>query len=816
MMTLDLAGTWKLTRIRNDDTVPAQVPGDTHSALLAARRIADPYAGCNELDAQWVGREDWRYSRTFAISRDWLAMPSVFLHCGSLDTFAQIRINGRLAGVTENQFVRYRFEVRPFLRAGVNRIDILFRSAENKARALARKLPYAIPCGINPVQSMHRNLVRKTQCHSGWDWGPCLMVSGIYGEIYLGACEQGRIEYTYCEQEHAKGRCRVEVFCEFRAVADGPATLDVELGGDSVSKPVSLKRGLNTVKAVLTVKQPRLWWPNGYGEQPLYPLTVRLGGDECRKQIGLRKLELVSKEDKVGRSLFFRVNGVDIFCKGANWIPCDALPGRQTPAHYDELVTSAARAHMNMLRVWGGGQYEADVFYQLCDAKGLLVWQDFMFACALYPANREFLESVRREARHQVKRLRDYACLALWCGNNENIGAFNWFEESRKNRDRYLLDYNRLNEGVLAGVVEECDPTRVFWPSSPCGGPGDFSDTFHSDNRGDMHFWGVWHEGKSFDAYSRICPRFCSEFGFQSFPSLTTIRSYAPETQFNVTAPVMEHHQRHPGGNSKITEMFTRYFRVPEGFAHSVYLSQVQQGLAIKAAVECWRRQRPTCMGTIYWQLNDNWPVCSWSSLEYQGRWKLLHYMAKRFYAPAIVTARQRGDGRVEVWLVNDAPRSRPARVRVRTVGFDGKVLFSETVKCATPRGGARRLRTYPLATLTPSPEASFLLLNLDTEGMTFRNEHFFVPYKRCDLPAGKVDTRVAARAGRFAVTLRVTAPAFFLSLDAEGLRGEFDDNCLTVLPGETRTVFFTPKQTVSLAAFKRALSVRHLRQTYR
>lgn len=815
MLTLDLAGTWTLTRVRNGDAVSAQVPGDTHSALLAAGRIADPYAGCNELDAQWVGREDWRYSRAFTVGRDWLAMPSVFLHCESLDTLAEVRINGRLVGRTENQFTRYRFEVKPFLKAGANRIEILFRSAENEARALAGKLPYPIPHVMNPVQSPHRNLVRKVQCHSGWDWGPCLMVAGIGGDLYLAACQQGRIEYVYCEQRHSKGRCTVDVFCEFLAVADGPATLDVELGDIRSRESVRLKAGLNVVKAAITVKNPRLWWPNGYGEQPLYPLAVRMAGDECRKQIGLRKLELISQEDRVGRSLVFRVNDTDIFCKGANWIPCDALPQRQTPEHYGELLTSAARAHMNMLRVWGGGQYEADEFYRLCDAKGLLVWQDFMFSCALYPANREFLENVRREARHQVKRLRDYACLALWCGNNENIGALNWWEEPRKARDRYLLDYNRLNEGVIAGVVEERDPTRVFWPSSPCGGPGDFSDAFHNDNRGDMHFWGVWHEGKSFDAYSKIRPRFCSEFGYQSFPSLTTIRTYAPENQFNVTAPVMEHHQRNAGGNSRITEMFTRYFRVPDGFANFVYLSQVQQGLAIKAAVESWRSLRPICMGTLYWQLNDNWPVCSWSSLEYRGRWKLLHYMAKRFYAPVIVTALQREDGTVEVWLINDALRSRPARVRVQTLGFDGRVVFNETVKCATPRGGVRRLRKYALAALTPRPEASFLLLTLDIDGESFRNEHFFVPYKRCELPEGKVDARVKERAGGFAVTVRATAPAFFLSLDAEGMRGEFDDNCVTVLPGEARTVVFTPKQKVSLAAFKRALSVRHLRQTY-
>jgi len=815
MQTLNLTGKWKLKRVKNGDTVPALVPGDTHSALLAAGKIADPYDGCNELDVQWIGREDWCYSRTFKVSRAWLSLPSVFLNCDSLDTITEIRINGQLAGNTENQFARYRFEVKPLLKVGENHIEILFLSSEKTAYAIAKTLPYPVPHGNNPVQSMHRNLVRKVQCHSGWDWGPCLMVAGIYGDLSLNACEQGRIEYVYCEQKHAKNRCTVDVICEFEALAAGAATLEVKLGKDEASQPVALVEGLNTVRATVTVKNPRLWWPNGYGEQYLYPLSVRLGGCECRKQIGLRKMEVISEEDKIGRSLIFRVNGVDIFCKGANWIPCDALPQRQTPAHYDELLTSAAQAHMNMIRVWGGGQYETDLFYQLCDAKGLLVWQDFMFACSLYPATPEFLENVRREVRHQMKRLRDYACLAIWCGDNENIGSLNWFEESRKSRDRYLLDYNRLNEGVLSKEAAECDNTRVFWPSSPCGGPGDFSDAFHCDNRGDMHYWGVWHEGKSMDAFYKIIPRFCSEFGYQSFPSLDTIRTYAPESQFNVTTPIMEHHQRNPGGNSRITEMFTRYFRVPEGFANFVYLSQVQQGLVIKTGVEHWRHLRPTCMGTIYWQLNDNWPVCSWASLEYQGKWKLLHYMAKRFYAPTIVSAFQREDGTVEVWLTDDVQKSRQAKVKVQVLDFAGKVMFEEKLTLATPGGGAKLLREYPQKKLTSSPAATFMLLSLEVDGVAFRNEHFFTVYKKCDLPEAKVNTTVKAQGGGFAVTVKATAPAFYVSLNADGLRGEFDDNCFTLLPKETRMLYFTPKQKLTLAEFQKSLLVNHLRQTY-
>jgi beta-mannosidase len=565
----------------------------------------------------------------------------------------------------------------------------------------------------------------------------------------------------------------------------------------------------------VTVKNPELWWPNGHGEHPLYDLSVRVGDSEIRKRLGLRKIELINEKDKIGLSMIFRVNGVDIFCKGADWIPCDALPQRQTHEAIGYLIESTRKANMNMLRVWGGGQYESDIFYELCDEKGIMVWQDFMFACALYPASKEFLENVRQEAVHQVKRLRDYACMALWCGNNENIGALNWFKESKENRDRYLVDYDRLNEGVLGNTVRALDPDRVFWPSSPCGGIGDYSDNFHKDNCGDMHYWGVWHGGKPFSEFLKIFPRFCSEFGYQSFPSMDMIHSYSPENQFNVTSPIMEHHQRNNGGNSKIIEMFSRNFRLPEGFGNFVYLSQVQQGLAIKTAVEHWRRLRPNCMGIIYWQLNDNWPVASWASLNYQGSWKLLHYMAKNFYAPAIVSAIQDEKGKVEIYLTNDGAKAKKAGVTIQVMDFTGKVTFEENISATLPAGGAKLLRHYELAKLTAKPESHFMTLKLDVDGVIFRNEHFFCAWKKCELPKPEIKLKVKTVKDGFEITLDTDKPAFYVGLFAEGICGEFDDNCFTLLPGERRTVRFEPKFNVAADAFKKALSVKHLRETY-
>lgn len=814
---INLAGQWDLFQRGNTERISANVPGDNLSALLQAEKVADPYHGKNELDLQWIGQVGWTYARSFQVRDAILAEESVFLTAESLDTFATIWINGKRVGKTENAFRRYRFEVKAALKPGENEIRIEFSAHESTVERLAKKLPYPIPHGVNPVQSMHRNLARKCQCHSGWDWGPCLMVTGVYGELSLCATSEGRIEHVMTSQAFQGRDCTVTVTAEVEAVSAGKRKLRVQIGSVAATKTVTLTKGLNVVTEKLTVKNAQRWWPNGYGSQPLYDLEVSVCGDTVTKRLGLRELALVTREDEKGLGMLIRVNGVDIFCKGANWIPTDAMPERQTRAIYNDLLSSAAAAHMNMIRVWGGGQYERTDFYELCDEKGLLIWHDFMFACSLYPAHKSFLANVRAEAEYQLKRLRDHACIALWCGNNENLAALGWYDESRANRDVYLVDYDRLNEGVLGHSVDTVDTTRTFWPSSPCGGRDDYSDCFHDDSRGDMHYWEVWHGGKSFDSYFDIVPRFCSEFGYQSFPSPEVIATYAEPGQWNLTAPVMEHHQRNRGGNSKIIEMFSRYFRMPEGFENFVYLSQVQQGVAIRTAVEYWRSLRPVCMGALYWQLNDNWPVCSWSSVNYGGKWKILHYMAKRFFAPVMLTVFQRKYGSpVEIWGVNDLLEAQNAEMTLRVVDFAGNVLKTIEKDIKLPQNSSKKLATYKVKQLSDREDGAFLLVELMTTQGVIRNDLFFTEYKKCDLVPAQVTHTVKGAQDNFTVSLETDAPAFFVTLDAVGIRGEFDDNAVTLLPGETRSFTFTPKEAVSEARFAKALTVRHLRETYR
>jgi beta-mannosidase len=823
MKTIDLTGEWELRQTgegtpRLAGPVPMRVPGDNISALLRAGLIPDPYEGTRELDLQWIGSSDWLLSRRFTVERGFLEGRRAFLHLDSVDSVAEVLLNGRLVATGTSLFVPVRAEVGEALHAGENLLEIRLRSPEREALERSRRLPYPVPHSTYPVQSPHRNLLRKVQCHAGWDWGPCLMVSGIYGPAFIAASAEGRLEHLHTEQRFAGNDVELTITLEYFACRAAELPLEIEVAGARHAGRWQVAPGLNVERRTLLVNAPAPWWPAGCGPQALHELSVRIGGQSSRRLLGFRRLEVLSQDDAPGRSLVFRVNGVDLFCKGANWIPCDALPSRQTPERYEALLEAAVQANMNMLRVWGGGQYEHDEFYELCDRKGLLVWQDFMFSCACYPATPEFLAEAEAEVRHQVKRLKDHPCLALWCGNNEDLGALTWYPETRASRDRYLVDYDRLNEGVVGRVVRELDPGRAWWPSSPSAGPGDYSDNWHEDGKGDMHYWSVWHEGRPFEAYYEVTPRFASEFGFQSLPSPEAVRGFAAGPQANLTSPVMEHHQRHPRGNTVIAETLTRYFRFPEDFESLLYLSQVQQAAAIRTAVEYWRSRRPTCMGTLYWQLNDCWPAASWSSLEYPDRWKPLHYAARRFYEPVHVLAFCRDGANVELHGVNDTRRAVTTRLEAGFLDFSGRPRLEEARELTLPAEAATPLGSRSLASLPARPEELFLSLRLAHEGGVSENELFLCAPKRCELQDPGLRAAVRRSAEGPQVELSAERPAFYVHLEAPGLAGRFADSCFTLLPGRPRVVDFLPAagRPVDEAQLSQALRVRHLRATYR
>ncbi|MFX1282978.1 MAG: glycoside hydrolase family 2 protein [Promethearchaeota archaeon] len=822
MKQIDLSGIWNCTQKSTKKTIPIKIPGDNHKALLDAGIILHPYEGLNELDIQWVGKEDWIFSRSFTVAKYILSEKEIFLHIDSLDTIADIKINNNPIKSSDNMFIRTRCDITDSLVEGKNEITIFFTSAEKIAEERSKNLPYEIPHTLSPVYSEHRNLVRKVQCHSGWDWGPCMMVTGIYGDVYIGTHSKGRIDYVYTRITKLKEKeniWQISVTVELHSPIESESEIiriDMNELDISESTIVTLKKGKNEITLNLLISNPKLWWPFGYGEQHLYNLTVTTPDDTLSKRIGFRQLEVITEDDNIGRSMVFRVNQREIFCKGANWIPIDAMPSLQSPDRYEKLLSDVIEANMNMIRVWGGGQYESEIFYNLCDEKGILIWQDFMFSCSLYPSDPEFLTNVEKEVTHQVKRLKDHPCIAIWCGDNENVGALNWFAVSMLNRERYLNDYIKLNK-TIEKVVKKLDPDRKWWPSSPCAGEDDYSDNWHDDSKGDMHYWSVWHEGKPFEAYYEVTPRFCSEFGFQSFPSLETVKSYAPEDQWDVTSGVMEHHQRSINGNEIITKTLAQYFKKPTNFEEWLYLSQVGQAYAIKTAVEYWRSKRPICMGILYWQLNDLWPVASWSSIEYNGKWKLLHYAAKKFYQPIHVAAYSKdGYSTLEIWGMNDTNKSYEILLDMNFIDFSGNISQKEQLSIKLNSETAKQIRILNLKNDLPfSREKGFLYLKAKTPSVFLENTFFFIQPKYCELKPANITFEIDTnQSSIFLIKLATDKPAFFVTLDFFEIKGKFSDNCFTIIPGQRKTVIFYPEPEciIKPKEVQKALKIFHLK----
>jgi beta-mannosidase len=774
---MDLAGEWTLSDDTGTHVVPMMLPGDGISALHKAGVIPDPFWGRNEYDCRWVAERDWMLTRRFSVDRTDLA-----LEIDMLDTVAEVLVNGQSVLKADTMFRRHVAGLSSALRMGENEISIRFASSVRVAAARQAGMPFYIPYAAQNCPIPHGNMLRKPACDFGWDWNIALAPFGVYGDVRLVAEGSQAMYRLNISQEHAAGTVAVTVIG--LVYGDNSQPISVSLCGQTVDA----KRTRQGFKATITVSKPELWWPAGQGAQPLFDLVLLRGAEVITRRIGFRTLELVTQKDAAGTGFKFRVNGHDVFAKGANWIPADALASNITPEAARDLLQSAVDANMNMIRVWGGGRYEPDWFYDMCDKMGLMVWQDFMFACNLYPSTENFLQEVRQEVHENVLRLQHHACIALWCGDNELVGALTWFEESRKDRDRYLVSYDRLNRTIEAALKAEA-PEANWWPSSPSPGPMSFGDAWHDDRSGDMHFWSVWHEGRDFDHYRDVKPRFCSEFGFQSYPSMQAIKTFAGPADWNIASPVMESHQKNAGGNARIAETMFRYFRFPVDFPNFVYLSQVQQGLAIKTAVTAWRALKPHCMGTLYWQLNDTWPVCSWSSLDHGGNWKLLHHMARQFFAPVIVSVVPTPQ-EFDLVAVNDTRNVVDLMVVAMAAAMDG-----------TTREIARNL-------VTVGPDAAVPVLHVPADALAVGEMLAFTwaddsvhrggdvfaphPHKSYDLRAPDITQAVAATETGWRITLSAQTLALFVALEADQ-PGRFSLNAFTLFPGHDATITFTP-----------------------
>ena len=818
---IPLDGPWTLSAPGEPDR-PATVPGSVHTALLAAGRIPDPFVGDAERHLQWVGERDWTYRRTFDVAPEVAAAAGVRLRAEGLDTLGTVRLNGQVLGAVDNMNRTWRWDVAGVLRAGENTIEVAFRSplSEMAERTAER----ALPEWRGALEPDGRGYVRKAPCTFGWDWGPVLVTQGIWRSIGLEVVPVARLADVHVRQTHRAGRVELSIGCTVECVRDAALAVRCVVshsGGDVArSSPVPVGGLSHAATVELAVDAPELWWPNGMGAHPLYTVRVELeadgvGVDVWTRDIGLRTLRLVRQPDAWGESFHFEANGVPFFAKGANWIPADALVTRVTPEQTDALLQSAAEAHFNMVRVWGGGVYETDAFYDACDRLGLCVWQDFMFACSAYPSDDDaFLASVRAEAEDAVRRIRHHAALALWCGNNEieqGLVGDAWTGDTMA-----WSDYDRLFNGLLPEVAAALDPDTDYWPGSPHS-PGRRED-FNDPTRGDAHLWDVWHGKQPFEWYRTCEHRFCSEFGFQSFPELRTVEAYTEPADRNVTSYVMECHQRSPPGNALILHYLLDWFRLPTDFAQTLRLSQVLQGLAMQYAVEHWRRSMPRGMGTLYWQLNDCWPVASWASIDYFGRWKALHHLARRFYAPLLVSGVEDGP-RVTLHVTSDRRQPVQGEVAWTLTDLDGAVVREGRQPVEAAPGANTEAGTLDFAAEVEAHTARGLILwiELAVGGETVaRNLVLFARPKHLALREPGIAWTVEAGApGTARVTLAAERPALWATVELADADAWTSDNVLHLRPGAPQTIELRVPDGLTLRDVQARVRVQSLVDTY-
>lgn len=807
---------WRFREAGKGEWRPAEVPGCVHTDLLAAGVIKDPFYRDHERELQWIGKTDWEYETTFGVAPSLLSRRHVELIFEGLDTYATVTLNGVRLLDADNMFRIWRVDARSALREGENTLRVHFRSPINEVLPRMKALGYELPASNDQGEKTSPH-TRKAPYQYGWDWGPRFVTSGLWRPVRLEAWDGARIADFRVVQK-SLGRAAAELAAVVEVVADEEqdARLFVaeDRGGRLAERSVRLRPGLNRLTLDFQIRRPRLWWPAGLGPQNLYRLRAQLlvGGRasaEVSTRTGLRTLELRQRPDPWGKSFEFVVNGVPVFAKGANWIPADSFPTRVTRERYRQLLTSARDANMNMLRVWGGGIYEAEDFYDLCDELGLLVWQDFMFACSMYPGDTAFLENVRAEAADQVRRLRNHPSIALWCGNNEVETAWHHWGWKQQLPAKLWDDYLKLFHDLLPGVVAEHDPARAYWPSSPSS---NLEADANSQKIGDVHYWEVWHAAKPFSEYERQFPRFMSEYGFQSFPLIETVAAYAAPEDYDIQSPVMLAHQKHPRGNQLIREYMLREYPEPKDFESFLYVSQILQAEGIRVGTEHFRRTRPRNMGALYWQLNDCWPVASWSGLDYFGRWKALHHYARRFYQDILLSPHEEG-GEIKLSVVSDRTTATRAVLDVALLDFEGRVLFEKSVPVEVKPLASEVYVSFRKGELLGGrdPRRVFLNGELRAGGRSLAaGRLFFEPFKRLALPRPEILTEVG-RDGR--VTVRSARLARGVHLSAAPLAGEFTDNFFDLLPGRPVTVEF--RRPVSAEELRRHLKVRSLADAF-
>jgi beta-mannosidase len=822
---------------RMRDWLPAQVPGEVHTDLLAAHLIPDPYLGAAEAGLQWIGLADWEYRARFDLDAGTLRRRHLDLVFEGLDTYADVTLNGNALLSTDNMHRRWRMPAKTYLKARGNELRVVLHSPIRRLLPVVQAIPpsqrlpgaYSSAFGDEPPDVHTDNYVRKANYQYGWDWGPRYVTAGIWRPVKLEAWDGFRIDDFHIKQENIEAQAaQLQAALEVEADAACAVELALDYRGPDAKRStafaqhVALKAGHNTVQLPLRIEQPRRWFPIGYGEQALYTFDARLGDAAVTRRTGLRSIELRREKDTWGRGMAFVVNGIPVFAKGANVIPFDSFASRVTRERHARVLRAARDDNMNMLRLWGGGYYESDDFYDLADELGLLLWQDFMFGGAIPPADDPaFRANVRAEATDQLMRLRDHPSIALWCGNNEietswkGWGDRQTFKERAPERAAQVwVGYRKLFGEELPALVTRYHGDVPYWSSSP---GTNLDGDVDVDNDGDRHSWAVW-SGEPIERYLDASPRFMSEYGLQSFPVMRSVRAFVMPDELRIDSPVIIAHQKYNSGkgNERILKYVRDNYGEPKDFESFVYLSQVMQAEGIELAATHLRSERPHSMGSLYWQLNDVWPGASWSSIDYYGRRKALAFHTRRFYAPLLI-APIRNKGRTHVALVSDRMTQVEAVWRLRVIDFDGKVLRDERHETTLPPLASVSVADYDDAQLLgrADPQHTVAVFELIVAGNSVsRRFVYFDVARKLALPDPELRTGVLRDGDGYRV--RVTAKRFAREvwIDTGDLDVELEDNALTLLPGETIALHMASREKP--ATIERQLHVRDLHDAAR
>lgn len=811
---------WMFCQVGDTLWSDAKVPGTIHHDLLNHNRIPNPFYGINEEAVQWVENEDWMYRTSFVVTEEQLNRDAAVLELDGLDTYADVFLNGALILRSDNMFVGHKVPVKSVLRKGENRLLIRFRSAVKEALPQWETNGFDYPADNDHSSKRVSIYTRKAPYSYGWDWGIRLATCGIWRPVRLVFSDVARIEDYYVRQASVSAsKADVDNRLEITNVTSQPVSALLKVAyhysandTKEVQKQIELRPGENTVSLPVMIDNPHLWMPNGWGEPSLYKFTASVSVDGVEvasqeRQVGLRSIRVVMEDDEHGKSFYFEVNGHPMFAKGANFISDDALLPNVTTERYKRIFEDVKAANMNMLRVWGGGIYEDDKFYDEADRNGILIWQDFLFACTTYPHDPLFLKRVEAEAEYNIKRLRGHASLAMWCGNNEIYEGVRYWGWKNKYTAEAFAEMNRgydvLFRQLLPDMVKRFDSDRFYMHGSPYEANWGRPESWKI---ADSHNWGTWYGRKPFESFDSEIPRFMSEYGFQAFPEMKTIRTFAEEKDFELESPVMNAHQKATIGNALIKQTMGLYYKVPAKFEDLVYVGLVLQGHGMRHGIEAHRRNRPYCMGSLFWQLNDSWPVVSWSSIDYYGNWKAMQYQSQRAFAPVLINAIKEGDD-LCVYLISDELQDRDdVRLTVELMDFDGKShgkwtqngkLTANTSMLFLKKRADEFLSKQDAAT-------SFLRFTLKAKnGAALADEVFYFAYpKDQKLPEARIETSVKKRGEAIEMTLKTDKLArdIFIEVSVQGVR--FSDNFFDLLPGQRKKITITSPEGYSLKDF--------------